>query len=212
MMADPLPPALLSGAEEITAPGLPLDGATVRDFWRWAFSDLRANNVRGVFAEWLVARLLDLPLRPRESWASYDLVTPDGVTLEVKAAAYVQSWAQRAPSAIIFGGLRGQTWTPLTGFSGTRTYNADLYVFCLQTEQTAAAWNACDLAQWRFWLLPRAAVAATNSGSLGLPTVRRLTGSDGWDAATFRAQALAAIQQCVAARQVLSDSVDLPET
>jgi hypothetical protein len=211
-MADFVPPGLLTGAEAITTPGLPMDGATVLDFWRWAFSDLRANNVRGVFAEWLVARLLDLPLRPRESWTSYDLITPAGVTLEVKAAAYLQAWAQRAPSAIIFSGLRGQTWTALTGYSGTRTYNADLYVFCLQTEQTAEAWNALDLSQWRFWLLPRAAVAATNSGSLGLPTVRRLTGSDGWDAATFRAQALAAIQQCGAAHQGLSDSVDLPET
>lgn len=30
--------------------------ASVRDFWAWGFSDLRANVVRGVLAEYLVAR------------------------------------------------------------------------------------------------------------------------------------------------------------
>jgi len=32
--------------------------ATVLDFWQWAFSDLSMNNIRGVFSEWLVAKLL----------------------------------------------------------------------------------------------------------------------------------------------------------
>jgi hypothetical protein len=43
---------------------VPLDGserfagvdATVADFWRWAFSDLRDNATRGMFAEFLVAK------------------------------------------------------------------------------------------------------------------------------------------------------------
>jgi hypothetical protein len=42
---------------------VPLDGggrftgldATVSDFWRWAFSDLRDNTTRGILAEFLVA-------------------------------------------------------------------------------------------------------------------------------------------------------------
>ena len=36
-----------------------LSGATRGDFWRWAYSDLTANAVRGVFAEYLVACALD---------------------------------------------------------------------------------------------------------------------------------------------------------
>ena len=30
--------------------------ATVADFWRWAFSDLRDNTTRGILAEFLVAK------------------------------------------------------------------------------------------------------------------------------------------------------------
>lgn len=42
----------LTGAEELHG----VDGAQVVDFWRFAMSDLRMNNVRGYFAEYLVAR------------------------------------------------------------------------------------------------------------------------------------------------------------
>ena len=49
MMAPPAQP--LSGDEHF----LGLD-ATVRDFWAFAMSDLRMNNVRGYLAEFLVAR------------------------------------------------------------------------------------------------------------------------------------------------------------
>ncbi len=35
--------------------------AAVSDFWRWAFSDLRDNTVRGVLAEFIVAAALAGP-------------------------------------------------------------------------------------------------------------------------------------------------------
>jgi len=46
----PAPPQLVEGSDEFKG----LD-ATAVDFWRWAFSDLRDNIVRGVLAEFLVA-------------------------------------------------------------------------------------------------------------------------------------------------------------
>jgi len=54
-------PSPLTGQE-------PFDGldATVLDFWRWAMSDLRVNNVRGYLAEFLVAKAVG----PRESVSS----------------------------------------------------------------------------------------------------------------------------------------------
>ena len=54
---------------------------TMNDFWTWAFSDLQANNVRGVFAEWMVAQILGLTPNPRGSWDDYDLQLPDGRTI-----------------------------------------------------------------------------------------------------------------------------------
>jgi hypothetical protein len=47
----PAPVVPLNGSERFTG----LD-ATVADFWRWAFSDLRNNTTRGILAEFLVAR------------------------------------------------------------------------------------------------------------------------------------------------------------
>ena len=65
---------------------------TVADFWRWAYSDLCDDDVKGIFAEWLVGRLLDLPMTRRFSWANCDIRTRDRVSIEVKSSAWWQSW------------------------------------------------------------------------------------------------------------------------
>ncbi len=163
----------------------------VLDFWRWAFSDLRANDVRGVFAEWLVARILDLDPPTRDSWAAYDLITPAGVAIEVKAAGYLQSWAQKGPSRIQFGGLSGRTWDSATGFAEVRTYNADLYVFCVQIEQDEARWSALDLDQWRFYLVRREQLAALGVRSISLASIEKLCPA--LTASEFRSRAREAI-------------------
>jgi hypothetical protein len=90
------------------------ENAHVRDFWSWAFSDLRQNNVRGHLAEYIVGVALDVPLTVRSSWDDYDLLVPAGklgrgaVRVQVKSAAYLQAWGQRKLSAI----------TPLGGCAG----------------------------------------------------------------------------------------------
>jgi hypothetical protein len=54
-------------------------GFTLLDFWRWSASDLVGNVTRGTLAEFIVARALgSSTLNPREEWAAYDLVTPEG--------------------------------------------------------------------------------------------------------------------------------------
>jgi len=81
--------------------------ATVYDFWRFAMSDLLMNNVRGYLAEFLVARAVQA-VGQRIEWDAFDVLTPDGVKVEVKSSAYLQVWDQRAPSRILFSGLRGR--------------------------------------------------------------------------------------------------------
>ena len=152
--------------------------ATVLHFWQWAFSDLKQNNVRGVFSEWLVAQILGLELpKCRESWDAYDLITPNGTAIEIKSAAYLQSWHDETckPSSIVFSGLKGQTWSPKAGFSGIATYNADVYVFCLQTCTDASCWDATDINQWRFAYLKKAVLEAQVLKSLSLKRLMALT-------------------------------------
>jgi hypothetical protein len=167
----PLPQArILSGNEPITGAD-----ARLRDFWAWAYSDLRANTVRPMLAEYLVARAVGADLRPRVEWDSYDVLTPHGLRLEVKSSAYLQAWEQPRLSAITFGGLRARVWTD-DGREVEQTYNADGYVFAVQTATEHAAYDALDLDQWSFWVLPAAAVAATGQRSLRLSVVREMAG------------------------------------
>ncbi len=70
-------------------------GITVMDFWRWAFSDLIDNTQRGVMAEFLVYSSLNritLDTQKRENWLSFDVTSPSGRRIEVKSAAYIQTW------------------------------------------------------------------------------------------------------------------------
>ena len=177
-------PMRLIGNERIQGAVCSLDNTTVADFWRWAYSDLCANNVRGVFTEWLVAKLLGLDLSGvRDSWAPCDLVTPYGTKIEVKCSAYLQTWKQpQGPSKIVFTGLKARQWDPESGYSDTPGFNADFYVFCIQIEKDKSKWNALDLDQWRFYILPRDELVRLGCKSLSLTTLtkiaREMTGSE----------------------------------
>ena len=117
-MLRPRPAALLTGNETLSG----LD-ATVSEFWRWAFSDLRENITRGVLAEFLVARALGERRPIRSAWDDYDVETPTGTKVEVKSAAYLQSWPQRKLSRITFSGLTARRWStpqPISVHRGCR--------------------------------------------------------------------------------------------
>ena len=166
----------LTGSEQILSPGLDLQNATIFDFWQWSSSDLMSNSLRGIFAEWLIAKIIgiDLAGKKRDSWGGWDLETPEGVKIEVKTSAYIQAWDQAALSKIVFSGLRAQTWAPATGYSGTASYNADLYIFCLHTGTDRSTWNALDLDKWRFYLLRKEALVQRGTRALALGTLRTL--------------------------------------
>lgn len=148
---------------------------TVADFWRFAMGDLRTNNVRGYLAEYLVANAVGAT-QQRVEWDAYDVVTPDGISIEVKTSAYLQVWAQNKPSTILFTGLCAKTWTPQDGYSAASSYNADVYVFCVQTAVSHDAYDPLELGQWDFYVLPRSVVAATEQKSLGINRVKTLSG------------------------------------
>lgn len=148
--------------------------STVRDFWRFAMSDLRMNNVRGYLAEFLVSRAIGAS-GPRVEWDAYDVLAPDGTKIEVKSSAYLQVWDQRRPSRIVFTGLVGRTWTPQGGETPEATFNADVYVFCVHTATSHDVYDALDVNQWSFYVLPRQTLEDIGYKSIGLPTLERLT-------------------------------------
>ncbi|WP_370246842.1 hypothetical protein [Nocardioides sp.] len=182
---DPPPPAVPSGAEPFRG----LD-ATVVDFWRYAAGDLRSNTLRGVLAEWLVARALGV-LAPMPDWHDHDVLTPAGVRVEVKASAFLQSWAQAERTRVVFTGLRRRTWVPVAGRSREATFNADVDVLCLQAAQEHDAYDPLDVGQWEFHVLDRATVVGRGQGSLGLATVRTLAAPVGYDALAAAVEAAA---------------------
>jgi hypothetical protein len=143
-----------------TEPFLGLD-ASVADFWRWAFSDLRGNTLRGVFAEYLVARAVGDPRPLRVDWGNNDVCTRSGVTIEVKCSAYIQSWRQRRASVLTFGRLAGREYDEISGtYSTERRVRADVFVFAVQTQREPAEYDIFDLGHWRFWVATADAVRA----------------------------------------------------
>jgi hypothetical protein len=83
--------------------GREAQGFDLLSFWQWSASDLVSDTLRGVLAEYLVAQAMGVANTGiREKWASFDIRTPQGITFEVKSAAYVQSWHQERLSPIVF--------------------------------------------------------------------------------------------------------------
>lgn len=165
-------PGLLTGEEVIAGAS-----STVRDFWSWALSNLRANTVRGTLAEYLVACAVGSGGHPRIEWDAYDVLTPGNRRIEVKSGAYLQAWEQPRHSKIIFRGLRAQTWTSRDGYSDGPSYNADVYVFAVLTATEHKVYDALDTRQWNFWVLSAAQVQQTNQASMGLAKVIKLAGA-----------------------------------
>ncbi|MCR6711425.1 MAG: hypothetical protein NVV57_01475 [Demequina sp.] len=124
------------------------------DYWRWANSDLIGNVSRGVLAEYLVALAVGATSSPRDPWAAYDVVDPNGITIEVKSAAYLQAWDQRALSKITF--LVKPTASPVVVLGETPVVSrrSHVWVFALLHHTDQETLDPLDLTQWTFWVVP----------------------------------------------------------
>jgi hypothetical protein len=142
-----------TGQEPLHRAGQPLD-TRLLDFWRWSASDVLSNALRGVLAEYLVAVDLGVADGIRTEWDRYDLQTRRGITIEVKSAAYAQSWHQKRPSKITFGIAPTLGWDPETGESDTdRKRQAQVYVFCVLGKKDQPDVDPLDVSQWQFYVL-----------------------------------------------------------
>jgi hypothetical protein len=117
----------------------------------------------------VVGNLLGFPLSPggRIEGADWDHLSPEGVKIQVKAAAYWQAWKLRNQhdgswriatnddfkkiTKICFRGL----WKRRSvGKAAASDFKADLYMFCGQHEKDPEKWDGADLSQWHFYMLP----------------------------------------------------------
>ncbi|MEZ5101976.1 MAG: hypothetical protein R3C15_19680 [Thermoleophilia bacterium] len=131
---EPTPAVRLTGDEQLGETGM-----TVIDFWQWAFSDLRENVTRGLLAEYLVARAVGDHRPIRSAWDNFDVLTPTGIRVEVKASGYLQSWRQKALSPIRFDRLTGAEANDDGTYAPGRSIRADVFVFAIHTRKTPIA-------------------------------------------------------------------------
>ena len=123
-------------------------------FWQWSASDLVSNAMRGVLAEFLVASALGLADGVRNQWDAFDLLLSDGTRLEVKSAAYLQSWAHAKLSNIVFTIRPTLARSSETNdLSSELRRQADIYVFCLLDHRDKTTLDPLRLEQWKFYLL-----------------------------------------------------------
>lgn len=132
---------LVSNGEELSV--------RLSDFWSWANSDLVNNVARGVLAEFLVAHALDIVGKFRVEWDDKDLQDEDGTKIEVKSAAYVQSWEQLKHSSIRFDiapkeGVDAATKGPYR--------SCDIYVFCLLHRKHEDI-DPLNMDHWNFYVV-----------------------------------------------------------
>lgn len=129
-----------------------------QEFLAWAYDDLLTNTTRGVLAEYIVAKALGIRDTTRVEWDQYDLEI-DGVKVEVKSAAYVQTWKQTQLSKIVFGIRPAKGWDARTNTSATSAQRcADVYVFCLLEGEDREHIDPLDVAQWKFYVLPKSEI------------------------------------------------------
>lgn len=110
------------------------------------------NNLRGIFAEYLVAEALGDGWDVCEgSWYSWDIHNSEIDTrVEVKSSAFIQKWFNGNMSKPIFdiapriNGWDGKNVTVVNGRA------ADIYVFALHAEKDLNKADQRDVNQWEF--------------------------------------------------------------
>jgi hypothetical protein len=208
-----LPRASYLPEDALTGYSARLGEASLLDFWTWAFSDLCDDDLKGIFAEWIVLKLLEIPSKRRLNWANSDIITPKGVRIEVKASSYWQSWklldekgALRptplhpvsSESQIRFAGLRARDAVAVPNSSDPQLFKSHVYIFAFQHEKDVERWNAMDLSQWEFYTLPVSVISALRWKSISLPMLRieqkKLSGQEKLTAYSFTDVARALIE------------------
>lgn len=167
-----------TGAEKITYNGTETE-YNLLDFWRWSVSDVLSNVTRGRFAEFIVGTALGInPLNLRDEWDAFDLITDDGIKIEIKSASYIQSWNQNQLSRISFSIKKSRYWDAVNNMKRSEPKrHADLYVLCHLKHIDQATIDPLKMEQWDFYVLPtfRLDNYERSQSSITINSLRKLT-------------------------------------
>lgn len=179
-----LQPTLKTGQERLSFNEENL-GFTLLDFWRWSVSDLLSNATRGRFAEFIVATATNIDIKQiRDEWGAFDLETADGIKIEVKSAAYLQSWEQNRLSKISFSTRLSKPWDwEIDKRSSIARRSADVYVFCLLHHDNKQTVDPLNLNHWEFYVLATEELNnyTRSQHSITLKSLQGLTEAVGYD-------------------------------
>jgi len=181
-------------------------------FWQWSSSDIVSNATRGVLAEYLVAAAVGVADGVREEWAAYDLCGPQDTKIEVKSAAYIQSWFQTRPSSISFRCGKTLAWDAQTNEQAQeKRRHADVYVFALLAHQDKATVDPLDVSQWAFYVVPtfRLDQRTRSQHSITLASLQRELGVEPVDYFKLREaiDAAAVLQEAEGAKEQISSAL-----
>lgn len=125
------------------------------DFWKWSVSDLLNNSTRGILAEFIVGTAIGLNNSvPRVEWDAYDLIADYGAKIEVKSAAYIQTWSQKRYSNITFSIGKTKQWEDDSNSKRSNPKrHADVYVFCHLKHKNQETIDPLKLEQWDFYVM-----------------------------------------------------------
>ncbi len=168
-----------SGTEKFHDQGQNLE-YDLMSFWQWSTSDLVSNATRGVLAEYIVAQALGIANnRIRDEWAAYDLETESGIKIEVKSAAFIQSWYQKRLSNIMFRTPKTRSWDADTNIQSKESKRqSDVYVLALLSHKEKSTINPLDVSQWEFFVVPTKILDSRKRSqhSITLPSLKRICG------------------------------------
>lgn len=145
-------PKLQTGDEILTG-----TNQTILDFWRWAHSDIACNAERGKLAEFIIKCATNSHSPFRAEWDAVDIITPEGIRIEVKSASYLQSWKCSTLSKIRFDIAPRKSWDSENNiYYDTIDRHSDIYIFCLFASKDPTTADILDLSQWEFYILKTA--------------------------------------------------------
>lgn len=161
---------VMDGSEPFEFRGAPLP-SSVKDFWAWSMSRLIADGPRGDLAEFIVNTALGMDMtEPKRGWGECDIVYPRGgkpVRIEVKCSTLLQAWERPSPPKPVFSIAKtlncdiedtGDGYRYIGRDGSPPKRRSDIYVFCLFAEEDRSRANPMVLDQWRFYVVPTAAI------------------------------------------------------